>query len=213
MRMKYKADELNYIKFKPNARSADIVTQSTKDREVLVYDLKTSKGFFLNRMSTSIWQLCNGELDIAGISRMLSSSMNEKVSEEIVLLAVEQFRKTDLLMPFEETGFKNFNRRQALKKIGLTTTVMLPVVSALLVPTALHAASACTNPGGLADNTPVTATAPTLPEARTAIRNQCLNCRYRSSSNSSGCSDGNPATSCTINAICCSSPAGAATCV
>lgn len=201
--------------FKPKARSSDIVTQSTKDQEVLVYDLKTSKGFFLNRMSTSIWQLCNGELDIAGISRMLSSSMNEKVSEEIVLLAVEQFHKTDLLMPFEETGFKNFNRRQALKKIGLTTTVMLPVVSALLVPTALHATSACVNPGGAADGTRVSATGSNVTDVRTQIRAQCLSCRYRSSSFNPAplCPNVNTPGGCSGSAICCSAPVGGANCV
>ena len=84
------------FKIKPLARRKDIVIQEF-GKELLIYDLKTNKAFNLNETSASIWQLSNGEYTISEITDQLSQKLKALVSEELVLLALDQLQKDRLL--------------------------------------------------------------------------------------------------------------------
>jgi Coenzyme PQQ synthesis protein D (PqqD) len=138
---------------KPKTRNENIVLREF-DNEVLIYDLIINKAYSLNETSTMIWQLCDGTHSIAEISQILSQQSNQSISEDLIWLALEGFKKENLLEQVEEIeiNFNGLSRRQIIKKVGLASMVMLPVISSVVSPTAANAASlaalkaSCTSP-------------------------------------------------------------------
>ena len=127
---------------KPKTRNENIVVQEM-DNEILIYDLKTDKAFCLNETSALIYQLCDGKRNIPEINRQLNKHLNESVSEELIWLALDNFKKENLLEENEkfEIDFNGLNRRQIIKKIGLASLIALPMVSSVVAPSAANAAS------------------------------------------------------------------------
>jgi hypothetical protein len=132
------------MSLKPISRRENIVVQELEN-EVLIYDLNLNKAFCLNESSAIIWQMCDGTKTVAEISRAVGKQLNSNISEEFVWLAIEQFKKDNLLSnDFEvlfESVFAGMTRREIIRKIGLGSMVALPIVSSIIVPTAASAAS------------------------------------------------------------------------
>lgn len=140
----------------PRSRQSDIVVQELKN-ETLIYDLKINKAYCLNESSTQVWQMCDGKHSINQISRSLSRKLNSLVTEDLVWLAIDQFKRDGLLENNDEfeINFNGLNRRQVIKKAGLASLVILPLVSSIVAPMAAMAASggaalfgACPTAGG-----------------------------------------------------------------
>lgn len=142
------------VQRKPLSRQDNLVVQEL-DGEVLIYDLDKNKAFCLNETSTLVWQLCDGNNSVTEISESIGKKLNAPANEDLVWLAIDQLKKEKLLANGEEfeSTFKGMNRRQVIKKIGLGTAVALPVVSAMVAPTAANAASGCT--GSANQNQPI----------------------------------------------------------
>lgn len=132
---------------KPIARKENIVVQDTQ-LETLVYDLALNKAFLLNKLSAFVWQNCDGTKEISEISKTLANRSKQPVNEDVVWLAIEQLKTHNLLENAEElkSGFEGLNRREVIKKIGFGTITALPVITGLMVPTAVSARS-CLGPG------------------------------------------------------------------
>lgn len=132
---------------KPLARRKDIVIQEFGN-ETLIYDLTANKAFNLNETSSLIWQLSTGNNTISEIASELSYKFNSPISEEFVWLALEQFRKDKLVENENEIAglLDGLSRREIIRRVGLASVVMLPIVSSLVAPTAVQAAaSSCPN--------------------------------------------------------------------
>ncbi len=131
----------------PKARTEDIVVQKT-DNETLVYDLKTNKAICLNETAAIVWENCCGEKDVSQISIEASKKLDSTVSEEVIALALDQLKKEKLLTNVDklDARFAGLNRREIIKRVGLTSMVALPIVSAIVAPQASHAQSGCTLP-------------------------------------------------------------------
>lgn len=144
---------------KPKTKNENIVVQEM-DNEILIYDLKTNKAFCLNETSAMIYNLCDGKKSIAEISQHLKQKLNQPITEDLIWLALDSFKKDNLLEQSEqfEINFNGLSRRQVVKKIGLASMVMLPIISSIIAPTAAHGASlaplfaACTSPTDCASN-------------------------------------------------------------
>lgn len=126
----------------PRSRQDNIVIQEF-DNEILIYDLNQNKAYCLNETSAMVWQKCDGSKSVSEISRILTEKLKSNVSEDIVWLAVSQFKKDKLLGNNEEifSDFDGLSRREIVKRIGFASMVALPVISAVVAPTALHAQS------------------------------------------------------------------------
>ena len=133
--------------FKPVSRKEDIVIQELED-EVLVYDLVENKAFCLNQTSAEIWRKCDGTRSIAGIADELREELDSSVSENYVLLAIEQLEKNNLLVTNSEPEnfFNNMSRREMIQKVGLSSMIALPIVSSLIAPKAVMAQSCAMTP-------------------------------------------------------------------
>jgi hypothetical protein len=124
-------------------RRKDGLTVSEMDGEVLIYDHKTNKAFCLNNTSARIWKLSDGQRNLSEISQSLEKDLNAEVDEALVWLALEQLQQLDLvkyeIAPPE--SISGLSRRQALRKIGVAAAITLPLISSIVAPTPLSAAS------------------------------------------------------------------------
>jgi hypothetical protein len=127
----------------PLSRNEKIVIQEL-EKETLIYDLRNHKAFCLNQTSAMIWKACDGTKSVTEISQTLSRHLKSNVSKDLVWFALEQLKSENLLE--DSSGFvtplDNLSRREAVKRVGLASIIMLPVISALVAPTAIAAQSA-----------------------------------------------------------------------
>ena len=129
----------------PMSRQSNLVEQELP-KELLIYDLEINKAYCLNETSALVWKLCDGKNSISNISKILSRTLRSEVSEDFVFLALDQFRKDNLLTNSSiiKDGYEDVSRRAMIKKVGLTTMIALPLISSIAAPTAVMSASAAT---------------------------------------------------------------------
>lgn len=125
----------------PVARQRDILVQSIEN-EVLVYDLKTNKALCLNITSAAIWQFCNGKNSIADIASHFQTQSNQPVPVELVEITLEKLSKENLLENYQPANLMNKkSRREMIRKVGLATAMALPIITSIVAPSAVAAAS------------------------------------------------------------------------
>lgn len=130
------------MRTKPLAKTSEILLQELEN-ELLVYDLKINKAFCLNETSAMIYQLCDGTKTVAEISQILNKKLKQSISEDLIWLALDSFKKDNLLEENESfaINFNGLTRRQIIKKVGLASMIALPMVSSVVAPSAANAAS------------------------------------------------------------------------
>lgn len=131
----------------PLAKTDGLVVQELPD-ELLVYDLEKNKAYDLNQTSALVWQNCDGHKSISEIAQVLEKTLNQKVPDELVWLALEKLNKEGLVNYQKEefTQFTSINRRELVKRASLASLVALPLVASLVAPTAANAQSGVINP-------------------------------------------------------------------
>lgn len=127
---------------KPQSKQENLVIQNI-DKELLIYDLNDGKVYCLNETSAFIWNNLDGKTNLEGLRSKISRQFKKDVEQEFVLLALHELRKVNLIdeatMPLEN---RKFNRREAVRRIGLTTAITLPMISSIVAPLAAFAAQA-----------------------------------------------------------------------
>jgi len=122
---------------KPLARRENIVIR-TPDDEKLVYDLNNNKAFCLNETSALVWEHCNGKNNIGDIAHLVSVNAGSLVDREMIEFAVDELQKENLLENGDNitTSLSNIPRREAIKRLGLSSALALPLIASLAVPPA-----------------------------------------------------------------------------
>lgn len=130
------------MSIKPVAKTSEILVQELEN-ELLIYNLKTNQAFCLNETSAIIYQLCDGTKTVAEISRTLNKNLKQSISEDLIWLTLDSFKKDNLLEESDEfkINFNGLTRRQVIKKIGFATMIALPIVSSVVAPSAAMAQS------------------------------------------------------------------------
>ena len=131
----------------PVARTHGLVVQQVVD-ETLVYDLAIHKACCLNTSAALVWKYCDGNNSISDIAERFLQDGHGHVSEDYVLLAIDQLNANGLVEYPIGKNRKGRSRRQLLKAVGLSTVVALPLISSLVAPPeALGSISCiCTSP-------------------------------------------------------------------
>ncbi|HRH44262.1 MAG TPA: PqqD family protein [Pyrinomonadaceae bacterium] len=126
----------------PISRKDNIVIQELNG-EILIYDLGKNKVFCLNQTSAMVWQECNGTKSVTEISQNLSKKLKSNVSEDIVWLALNQFKKDNLIEKSESfsTPLDGLSRREIVKRIGFASVIALPIIASVVAPTSINAQS------------------------------------------------------------------------
>ena len=128
----------------PIVRNQNIVVQEIGS-EIMIYDLEINKAYSLNETSAIVYQNCDGKMDVAELSGKYG------FPNEIIYLALDQLQNENLLERNAEflSPFKGLSRREVVKKVGLGSMIMLPIITSIVAPTAVNAQSGCA-PGLLA---------------------------------------------------------------
>lgn len=121
---------MNTIKKLPKAKHENLIVQSL-DKELLIYDLSSDKTYCLNETSLIVYQACDGETTIESLK-----AKHRKLTDEIILLAIDQLQKENLLSEKVE----GLSRRALLTKVAYAA-VALPLITSLVAPLAVHAQS------------------------------------------------------------------------
>jgi len=119
----------------PLARTDELVVQKT-DNEHLIYDLRTNKAICLNQTAALVWRHCDGKHSVSDIAKELEKKLGLEVSEDLVLLAINQLANEGLLLAGGELPerLRGVSRREVIRKVGLASMVALPIVSAIVAP-------------------------------------------------------------------------------
>ena len=134
------------MNFFPQSRHSELVVQNLNE-ETLIYDLQINKAMCLNETASLVWQFCDGRHSVADLAEALGRKLNDKVSEDLIWLALKQLEEQNLLQngsPVKSQA-KHLSRRETIKKIGAASMIALPIISTLVAPRAVDAQSvACT---------------------------------------------------------------------
>jgi hypothetical protein len=126
----------------PKARTERLIVRQIEG-EWLYYDMANHRATYLNPFSARVLTLCDGRRTAAGIAESLQP---DDVDEGIVLMTLEKLAKAKLLEPSYRSPSKavvRTNRRDMMRGIGAGAgaLAMVPVVSAITVPTPAQATS------------------------------------------------------------------------
>lgn len=124
------------------ARQAKIVVKEVAD-EVLIYDLHQHKAYCLNKTAALVWGYCDGETSAAEMARQMTDELRTPVREDVVWLALDELGRANLLQQrlVRPQTLARFSRRKALRQLAATLAV--PLVTTIIAPKAVAAASTC----------------------------------------------------------------------
>lgn len=125
-------------------RSENLLTQKNQD-EILIYDLLNNKAYNLNKTSSLIFELLDGNNSISDIKNHLNKQLTDKVNDEFIWFSITQFQKNNLILIDDnvKTGFEGLTRREAIRKVGFVALAALPVIAVITAPTPVMAQSGC----------------------------------------------------------------------
>lgn len=131
----------------PTMRKNGLVIDDLPD-EVLVYDLDRHQAHCLNRSAALVWRACDGDSSAAEIAHRLTAELDAPFTEDLVLIALSQLEKLHLLEQHAAplVHFAALSRRQMVRRLGLAAAVAVPLVTSIVAPQAVEAAT-CTAPG------------------------------------------------------------------
>ncbi|HSP62483.1 MAG TPA: PqqD family protein [Pyrinomonadaceae bacterium] len=145
----------------PKARRNHLVRKEL-GREMLVYDRNSDKAHCLNATAARVWAQCDGRTTVAEMARLLEDEMKTPVADEIVWFALEQLRKSHLLQESWSTPaqVEQMSRRVMVRRLGIAAAVTVPLVTSIIAPTAVAAATCilgqpgatCVNDGDCCSN-------------------------------------------------------------
>jgi hypothetical protein len=126
----------------PLMRQRGLVIDDLPD-EVLVYDLDRHKAHCLNQTAALVWKLCDGRTEPREIARLLERELLAPCPEDVVWLALRQLDSLHLLeqpitLPAQLAGM---SRRQMIRNLGVAAAVAVPLVTSIISPTAVQAAT------------------------------------------------------------------------
>jgi hypothetical protein len=131
----------------PKARRDQLIVRELPD-EILVYDLKCDRAHCLNKTSAMVWKHCDGKMTTRQMAGLLEREFGTSVDNDLILLALSQLRKFDLL---ERTRSAIRTRKPSRRDVALKylpAALALPVILSIVAPTRVQAASVpCTATG------------------------------------------------------------------
>ncbi|HEY9716380.1 MAG TPA: PqqD family protein [Trichormus sp.] len=124
--------------FCPLARQNEILAHDVGN-EVVIYDLKDDKAFCLNRVAAKVWRHCDGQTPVSTLAGLLEE-FDLPADPTAVLCVLDQLGEYGLIQDSEKK-VATVTRRQVLGRLGVAAAAVAACVTAITVPTALHAQS------------------------------------------------------------------------
>ncbi|HZU12923.1 MAG TPA: PqqD family protein [Chloroflexota bacterium] len=114
----------------PRARTQMLLTQPVGS-ELVVYDQSRHHAHRLNEVAAFVWSHCDGRTPVAEVVAELSEAMTLRANEDVVLTALAQLEKANLLD--NGGGMRDTTFRNVALAAG-AIAVLAPIVESLLVP-------------------------------------------------------------------------------
>lgn len=126
----------------PRARTEGLLVQEMPD-ELLVYDLVRNNAHCLNQTAALVWKRCDGKTSVEQMVRLLGKETESPVDEAVVWIAFDQLAKAHLLLGQGRKwpGASGISRREVIRRLGAAAAVALPVVTSIVAPRAVEAAT------------------------------------------------------------------------
>jgi hypothetical protein len=122
---------------KPRARSSRLAMRDLGD-ELLVYDLERHKAYCLNRVARQVFRHCDGDTRIQDMAVRIGDALGMRVDEQSVRLGLLRLEKAHLLE--HPVGLTlRASRREVLRDLSRAAMVVVPLVTAISVPTSAQA--------------------------------------------------------------------------
>ena len=121
----------------PRARTNRLVTRDLGD-ELLIYDLERHKAYCLNRVAMQVFRHCDGETTIPDMALRIGNALGLPVDERAVRLGLVRLEKAHLL-DSAVAQILHTSRREMLRTLGRAAVVVVPLVTAITVPTSAQA--------------------------------------------------------------------------
>ena len=112
----------------PIGRAENLVVQEYGN-DVLVYDLVDHRAMSLNETSARVWRACDGQKSVGEIAAQIGD-------EGVTLLALSELKKAKLVdaKTPELAKFEGMPRREAIRRIGMSSLIALPIIASLATP-------------------------------------------------------------------------------
>lgn len=114
--------------------------------ELLIYDQITHQAFCLDAAAAAIWNHCDGKRSAAAIAEQVTRELAAPCSLEAVELTLDRLEVDGLLEPASRpvsSPLVSLGRRDLLIRLGAGATMLVPVIAAVVAPTAAQAYSGC----------------------------------------------------------------------
>jgi hypothetical protein len=138
---------------RPRARRGGLVVRDLPE-ETVVYDRDSHQAHCLNRTAALVFRSADGRRTVGDLARLLAAETGARVDHDVVRATLDRLREASLLEAGADnpgpsvvapagTAPANGSRREMLRRVGLGTVALLPVVTSILVPTPAEAANTC----------------------------------------------------------------------
>ena len=115
----------------PLARKSHVFAEKLPE-EIIVYDKASQNVHCLSKTAAAVWESCDGTKTVDDLAHSVASKLGAPVDRELVLLALEELEKANLLEPgsgvVADSG--STSRRQAVGKLVLTGTALIASIVA-----------------------------------------------------------------------------------
>jgi hypothetical protein len=160
----------------PFLRTENLVVKELPS-ELLIYDLEENKAFCLNETARLVMNECDGTQTIDEAIKSLNHKLNSNLSEEMVWMVIEQFKKSNLLkddyqVPIETTKVTRRKILHSAAALGIT----LPIITSLVAPVAAQVQSGCVAIEGACVFEPADSCCPGAVCIETESGNFCAGC-------------------------------------
>ncbi|MEK6285202.1 MAG: PqqD family protein [Acidobacteriota bacterium] len=125
----------------PRAREKGLVTCEVAG-ELLVYDLERHKAHCLNLTAGLVWRQCDGRTAVPEITRAVNVASALGINDDAVWFALEQLGRAHLIdKTFERRDSRKLTRRELINRAGIAAAAALPLITSIMAPSAVEAAS------------------------------------------------------------------------
>jgi hypothetical protein len=120
----------------PIARNENIVVQNV-GKEILIYNLAFNKAFCLNETLAKVYTACDGKTTFEEFKNQ------HRFTDDLIFFSLDELKRENLIETDSkyQSPFAKLNRREVVRKIGFAILIALPLITSLVAPEALKAAS------------------------------------------------------------------------
>lgn len=123
---------------KPIARRANIFSENLPN-EVVLYNKQNQQVHCLNKSAAIVWENADGTRSIDDLALLVERELNIAAGRDLVLVALDQLAKADLLERKTVVAPEEVSSRRAVaKKLAMAgmSAAMLPVIASMTAPSA-----------------------------------------------------------------------------